>query len=182
MHQHAIQFSKMHENAAWVVYFNKCSINLIFTLALALPPAFTLVPTIAPALQEHQYHHQQVQLHFWTISCNLPGTFSFYFWVPGPAPSWVSQRSLHNAPIFRLLLKVAVNGTHQCDLLNFWGTSVPTIYREALWAHWWIRNRMGSLFLFKLSRRLYLHRITASVTPLVLMLKSELHSFPDDAK
>ncbi len=29
-----------------------------------------------------------------------------------------SQRSLHNAPIFRLLLKVAVNGTHQCDFLN----------------------------------------------------------------
>jgi hypothetical protein len=33
----------------------------------------------------------------------------------------VSQRSLHNAPIFRLLLKVAVNGTHQCDFLNFCG-------------------------------------------------------------
>ena len=33
----------------------------------------------------------------------------------------VSQRSLHNAPIFRLLLKVAVNGTHQCDLSNFCG-------------------------------------------------------------
>ena len=33
-----------------------------------------------------------------------------------------SQRSLHNAPIFRLLLKVAVKGTHQCDLLNFCGT------------------------------------------------------------
>ena len=31
----------------------------------------------------------------------------------------VSQRSPHNAPIFRLLLKVAVNGTHQCELLNF---------------------------------------------------------------
>jgi hypothetical protein len=31
----------------------------------------------------------------------------------------VSQRSLHNAPIFRLLLKVAVNGTHQCDFQNF---------------------------------------------------------------
>ena len=30
-----------------------------------------------------------------------------------------SQRSPHNAPIFRLLLKVAVNGTHQCELLNF---------------------------------------------------------------
>ena len=32
-----------------------------------------------------------------------------------------SQRSLHYAPIFRLLLKVAVKGTHQCDLLNFCG-------------------------------------------------------------
>ena len=32
-----------------------------------------------------------------------------------------SQRSLHNAPIFRLLLKVAVKGTHQCDLSNFCG-------------------------------------------------------------
>ena len=30
-----------------------------------------------------------------------------------------SQRSLHSAPIFRLLLKVAVNGTHQCDFHNF---------------------------------------------------------------
>ena len=33
-----------------------------------------------------------------------------------------SQRSLHNAPIFRLLLKVAVNGTHQCDYSNFCGS------------------------------------------------------------
>ena len=37
-----------------------------------------------------------------------------------------SQCSLHNAPIFRLLLKVAVNGTHQCESLNFCGTLVPT--------------------------------------------------------
>jgi len=29
-----------------------------------------------------------------------------------------SQRSLHNASIFRRLLKVAVNGAHQCDFLN----------------------------------------------------------------
>ena len=36
-----------------------------------------------------------------------------------------SQRSLHNAPIFRLLLKVAVNGTHQCDFLNFCGGLGP---------------------------------------------------------
>ena len=38
----------------------------------------------------------------------------------------VSQRSLHNAPIFRLLLKVAVNGTHQCDFPNFCGQQCPT--------------------------------------------------------
>ena len=41
---------------------------------------------------------------------------------------WVmvaSQRSLHNAPIFRLLLKVAVKGTHQCDFLNFCGVYGP---------------------------------------------------------
>ena len=36
-------------------------------------------------------------------------------------PNRASQRSLHNAPIFRLLLKVAVNGTHQCDFSNFCG-------------------------------------------------------------
>jgi len=39
--------------------------------------------------------------------------------------SIVSQRSLHNAPIFRLLLKVAVNGTHQCESLNFCGALRP---------------------------------------------------------
>ena len=32
-----------------------------------------------------------------------------------------SQRLLHSAPIFRLLLKVAVTGTHQCDFHNFCG-------------------------------------------------------------
>ena len=42
------------------------------------------------------------------------------------SPTWVSQRSLHNAPIFRLLLKVAVNGTHQCDFPNFCGQQCPT--------------------------------------------------------
>ena len=39
-----------------------------------------------------------------------------------------SQRSLHNAPIFRLLLKVAVNGTHQCDFQNFCGALAPNIF------------------------------------------------------
>ena len=42
-------------------------------------------------------------------------------------PLGPSQRSLHNAPIFRLLLKVAVKGTHQCDLSNFCGSfGLPT--------------------------------------------------------
>ena len=36
-----------------------------------------------------------------------------------------SQCSLHNAPIVRLLLKVAVNGTHQCESLNFCGAPGP---------------------------------------------------------
>ena len=36
-----------------------------------------------------------------------------------------SQHSLHLAPIFRLLLKVAVKGMHQCDLSNFCRDSVP---------------------------------------------------------
>jgi len=31
--------------------------------------------------------------------------------------SAASQRSLHNAPICHLLLKVVVKGTHQCDFL-----------------------------------------------------------------
>ena len=37
------------------------------------------------------------------------------------SPFVSSQRSVHDASIFRLLLKVAVNGTHQCDFLNFCG-------------------------------------------------------------
>ena len=36
-----------------------------------------------------------------------------------------SQRSLHNEPIFRLLLKVAVKGTQQCEFLNFCGVYSP---------------------------------------------------------
>ena len=43
----------------------------------------------------------------------------------------LSQRSLHNASIFRLLLKVAVNGTHQCDFLIFCGASRPNIASDA---------------------------------------------------
>ena len=41
-----------------------------------------------------------------------------------------SQCFLHNAPIFRLLLKVAVNGTHQCDFLNFCGDLGPQLIQS----------------------------------------------------
>ena len=44
------------------------------------------------------------------------------------ALSLISQCSLHNAPIFRLLLKVAVNGTHQCESLNFCGAFCPNLH------------------------------------------------------
>ena len=37
-----------------------------------------------------------------------------------------SQRSLHNEPIFRLLLKVAVNGVSQCEF---------RIFSRTLWVH-----------------------------------------------
>ena len=43
----------------------------------------------------------------------------------------LSQRSLHNTPIFRLLLKVAVNGTHQCDSFNFCGSFGPQLRTTA---------------------------------------------------
>ena len=42
-----------------------------------------------------------------------------------------SQRSLHNEPIFRLLLKVAVKGTQQCEFHNFCGASRPNNNRVA---------------------------------------------------
>ena len=56
-----------------------------------------------------------------------------------------SQRSLHNAPIFRLLLKVAVNGTHQCDFLNFCGPLAATS-REALKQTWTAGRRCFACF------------------------------------
>ena len=45
-----------------------------------------------------------------------------------------SQRSLHYAPIFRLLLKVAVNGTHQCDFPNFCEPSWLNIFTKTKWS------------------------------------------------
>ena len=51
---------------------------------------------------------------------------------PTGASSGASQCSLHNAPIFRLLLKVAVNGTHQCESTNFCGASSLNLASEPL--------------------------------------------------
>ena len=56
-----------------------------------------------------------------------------------------SQRSLHNAPIFRLLLKVAVNGTHQCDFLNFCGAHAPTFLALAIEAELPVPPCVGSV-------------------------------------
>ena len=60
-----------------------------------------------------------------TSQCLLHGKTTCCIFNSPSRPTWLiyapSQRSLHNAPIFRLLLKVAVNGTHQCDFQNFWG-------------------------------------------------------------
>ncbi len=39
-----------------------------------------------------------------------------------------SHCSLHSAPVFRLLLAVAVNGTHQRECLTFCGTFCPDLH------------------------------------------------------
>ncbi len=44
----------------------------------------------------------------------------------------LSQCSFHNAPICRLLLKVAVNGTHQCESLIVCGDLCPNHFSESL--------------------------------------------------
>tara|TARA_B100000683_G_C12209389_1_gene440097 strand:- start:129 stop:425 length:297 start_codon:yes stop_codon:yes gene_type:complete len=51
-------------------------------------------------------------------------------------PPTSSQRSLHNEPIFRLLLKVAVKGTQQCEFLNFCGVYSPI-------THWTCKLSIG---------------------------------------
>ena len=57
-------------------------------------------------------------------------------WVHTAKSIWSSQRSLHNTPIFRLLLKVAVNGTHQCDSFNFCGSFGPQHFYMLLHEAW----------------------------------------------
>ena len=73
-----------------------------------------LIPPSMPAVLAF-CDHQVAYIKFLTMT-----SFSCLVSSHGKQ-SCASQRSLHNAPIFRLLLKVAVNGTHQCDFLNFCG-------------------------------------------------------------
>ena len=107
-------------------------------------------------------------------------------------PSLASQRSLHNAPIFRLLLKVAVNGTHQCDFSNFCGAWSSNHCFFALRGNstyfrcqrCWLQFR--ALQTLKLSlawsalvgQRLYLHRITSEVSPAFLIQHSCYTFYP----
>ena len=73
-----------------------------------------------PLRKDDTHKSRSVNISLYTAVC--PGS-------PARLPlrnMWVaSQRSLHNAPIFRLLLKVAVKGTHQCDFTNFCGAYGP---------------------------------------------------------
>ena len=72
-------------------------------------------------------NHGQPELH---PKYRILSMWSFWRWLllslgcpvcsqAPPVP--LSQRVFHAAPIFRLLLKVAVEHMHQCDFLNFWG-------------------------------------------------------------
>ena len=68
-----------------------------------------------------------------------------------------SQRSLHYAPIFRLLLKVAVNGAHQCDSIEFLrDRKIPTITEvgvsEKDVASWYCNQKQSHSFPIQCSR------------------------------
>ena len=71
--------------------------------------------------------HRQKKCVIQKYVSNTPDQFLKLRIISQEPPRALSQCSLHNAPIFRLLLKVAVNGTHQCESLNFCGTLVPTM-------------------------------------------------------
>ena len=96
--------------ASWKLLQFLSSLNVKFILAIFMR---------ASAQQFQDYLVMQFFVHLdctnWRFFAkNLKDAFATFH-------GWSSQRSLHDAPIFRLLLKVAVNGTHQCDFLNFCG-------------------------------------------------------------
>ena len=80
---------------------HSCNFYAAFGPTIAKPQAPTSV-------KSNKCYAQRKRRHITVIIVSV--------WGPMILPS---QRSLHYAPIFRLLLKVAVNGTHQCDFLNF---------------------------------------------------------------
>ena len=103
--------------------FNKCDLTLgtatglggtatvcFVSLWALLTPRWPHATAFEPARQGRPCSTSRGASYLRTQPCQIP----------------VSQRSLHNAPIFRLLLKVAVNGTHQCDFPNFCGQQCPT--------------------------------------------------------
>ena len=104
-----------------------------FQLANNTPPLSVTGSVIAPSARmdrassqatprpanvfEQMFLQQRSQrTHPYTETLRLAASLATF---PVGQQSLTSQRSLHNAPIFRLLLKVAVKGTHQCDFLNF---------------------------------------------------------------
>ena len=79
----------------------------------------------AALLSNNTIEVQQLPDSYLLVLGDFPSITLVQILVACHLPSWLrqpSQRSLHNAPIFRLLLKVAVKGTHQCDFTNFWGS------------------------------------------------------------
>ena len=96
-------------------------------------------PTV-PHVSTNALGHAAALVHM-ALYCStaLPSHFGLHVWVYVLNEGQVlgsrtcqtqlvllpSQHSLHLAPIFRLLLKVAVKGMHQCDLSNFCRDSVP---------------------------------------------------------
>ena len=88
---------------------------------VCLHPAAPPPPPAAPPRLARSTAQRATRLTGVETLCALP------VWAHRCHPS---QRSLHNAPIFRLLLKVAVNGTHQCDFSNFcgaYGSQLPLL-------------------------------------------------------
>ena len=114
----------------------------------ACSDALTCCPGLAQCREQHtqrpagQWHSSPRP---WTLLARMPGypaapstkleaakPLTLGTYCLSNAGVGLSQCSLHNAPIFRLLLKVAVNGTHQCESLNFCGDLCPNQFSESV--------------------------------------------------
>ena len=70
------------------------------------------VTSIEPLEVIVDHYAKDAKGYAWYEVRHIPKALAFEWQIWATLP-------LHNAPIFRLLLKVAVNGTHQCDFLKF---------------------------------------------------------------